>query len=116
MEKILVVNNDFDTMELLKSWLERKKYKVKYTGNGDDVTQIVKDFNPDVIIVDVLQEKVAKNLKATEKTKNIPIILMTGYTILNRDFSMDNADDIIEKPFDPQILERKIKNVLKKAA
>ena len=31
MKKILIVNNDVDTLSLLKSWLERKEYDVKFT-------------------------------------------------------------------------------------
>ena len=46
MKKILVVNNDFDTMSLLKSWLEKKTYKVKYTGNQKEVPKIIKEFRP----------------------------------------------------------------------
>ena len=113
MEKILVVNNDFDTMDLLKSWLERKKYKVKFTGNGDEVLHIVDDFKPDLLLVDVLQEEAAKQLKFSEKTKDIPIILMTGYTIQEHNILKEHVDDIIEKPFDPNLLDKKIQACLK---
>ena len=44
MAKILVVNNDIDMMSLLKKWLQRKNYEVKYTSNGEDATHIAKDF------------------------------------------------------------------------
>jgi Response regulator containing CheY-like receiver, AAA-type ATPase, and DNA-binding domains len=114
MEKILVINNDIDIMSLMKSWLERKSYKVKYTGNEDEILSTVKDFKPDLIIVDVLKEEAAKKLKGAENTKHIPIILMTGYTINKQNLSNEDVDDIIQKPFDPQVLEKKIKTLLKK--
>ena len=44
MKKILVVNNDFDTMSLLKNWLEKKTYKVKYTSSQEEVPEIIKNF------------------------------------------------------------------------
>ncbi|HUS02933.1 MAG TPA: response regulator [Chitinophagaceae bacterium] len=114
-KRILVVNNDIDTMSLLKGWLERKKYEVKFTGNGEEVPELVKKFSPDVIIIDILQHKAAEQLKAGEKTKNIPIIMLTGYTLQDQQKLLTAADDIIEKPFDPVFLEEKIEKCLKKA-
>lgn len=114
MQKILVVNNDFDTMELLKSWLERKKYKVKFTGNEDEVHDIVKKFEPDLLIVDVLKDMVAKKVKSSEDMKSIPVLLMTGYTNTTRNITKEDVDDIIEKPFNLQVLQMKIEKLLKK--
>lgn len=113
MDKIIVVNNDIDTMELLKKWLQGKKYKVKYTSNGEEVLQMADDFKPDLFLVDVLHKATAKELKNCDKTKDIPVILMTGYTISSQHNSADIVDDIIEKPFDPRVLENKIKSWLK---
>lgn len=112
MKKILVVNNDIDTMSLLKGWLERKKYKVKFTGDQDKVPGLVKDFSPDIVLVDVLQHKVAENLKSDNKTKGIPVIVMTGYTLKDQNKFLLAADEVIEKPFDPKYLEDKIKSLL----
>jgi CheY-like chemotaxis protein len=114
MGKILVVNNDIDTMSLLQVWLERKTYKVKYTSDGEAVPRLVKKFGPDLLLVDVLQSKAAEQLKADERTKSIPIILMTGYTILNSGIQIEKFDDVIEKPFDLSVLEEKVEKFLKK--
>jgi len=114
MGKILVVNNDIDGMSLLQKWLERKNHKVKYTSDREEVPQIVKEFVPDLLLVDVLQSEVAKQLKADEKTREIPIILMTGYTISKQNIETDIIDDVIEKPFHPQLLINKIERFLKK--
>lgn len=67
MKKILVVNNDFDTMTLLKSWLEKKTYEVKYTSSQEEVPEIMKEFAPELVIVDVLQKEVAERMKASKK-------------------------------------------------
>lgn len=114
MGKILVVNNDIDAMSLLKKWLERKSYKVKYTSNGEKASDITKKFAPDLLLVDVLQSKVIEQLKTDEQTKNIPVILMTGYTISNENINTENVDDVIEKPFDLLLLEKKVEAFLKK--
>ncbi len=114
MRKILVVNNDIDGMWLLQKWLERKEYEVKYTGNEEEVFNIMRKFAPDLVLVDVLQSEVAEQLKSNEHTKEIPVILMTGYTISKQSINATIADDVIEKPFNPKLLEKKIERFLKK--
>ena len=113
MEKILVINNDKDTMTLLKTWLERKKYQVKYTESKEEVPHLVKDFNPRVVLVDVLHGAVAEELKSDQQTRDIPVLLMTGYT-KSREGTSIAADDVIEKPFDLNLLEKKIENLITK--
>ncbi|MEO6330685.1 MAG: response regulator [Ginsengibacter sp.] len=113
MKKILVVNNDFDTMTLLKNWLEKKTYQVKYTGNGNEVPVIMKEFAPELVIVDVLQKEVALQLKANEETNPVPVLLMTGYTLKEKNNSLP-VDDVIEKPFNLPLLEKKIDRLMRK--
>ncbi len=49
MARILVINNDIDTMSLLRDWLERKKYIVKYTSDSQEVLHLVREFKPNSI-------------------------------------------------------------------
>lgn len=111
MKKILVVNNDIDTMSLLKTWLEKKKYKVQYTGETEIVPEIIEKFNPELLLVDILQKDVVMNLKKIEKTKDVPVLLMTGYAQREKIAEIP-ANDFIEKPFNLQILENKIKKLI----
>ncbi|MEP6584810.1 MAG: response regulator [Ginsengibacter sp.] len=110
MKRILVVNNDIDTMTLLKTWLEKKAYLVQYTGDQEKVDQIMKKFSPELVIVDILQKDVVKQLKDQEKTSSIPVLLMTGYTLREHQNDVP-ADDTIEKPFNLSLMERKIENL-----
>src|SRR5258706_6560646 len=108
MGKILLVNSDVDTMELLQTWLERKNHEVIYTTHVEEVPQIVRNFNPDVVLVDAMQGTVAEKLKTDEETREIPIVLMTGHTLPKKTPIVDKADDVIEKPFNLPLLEQKI--------
>ena len=56
MQKMLVINNDVDTMTLLKDLLEKKSFKAKYTSSGEESLQLAKKFEPDLVLIDVLQK------------------------------------------------------------
>jgi len=110
MKKILVINNDLDTMNLLKDLLEKKEYKVNYTSNGKETVQLAKEFAPDLVLVDVQQRNVVNDLRQHPATANVPIILMTGYNWYEKHDV--KVDEIIEKPFLLEQLQHKIKNTL----
>ena len=110
MAKVLVVNNDIDTMSLIQHALEKRRYNVIYTGNGNAVPQIMKEFQPDVVLVDILQNEVVESLKANIETSKVPVLLMTGYTY--PESSSYYSDDIIHKPFNIGLLETKIERLL----
>ncbi len=111
MKKILVVNNDFDTMNLLKSWLEKKGYEVKFTGNFYEAVRLMKVFAPALIIIDILQHAIVRSIKSQKEFEDIPMLLMTGYTSPPVDKNLP-VDDCIEKPFDIPLFEKKIKMLL----
>ncbi|MEO8764354.1 MAG: response regulator [Ginsengibacter sp.] len=113
MKKILVINNDIDTMSLLKNWLEKKSYTVKYTGNEEEVPAIMEDFSPHLVIADVMQHELVERLKKNKKTRSIPVLLMTGYT-LRQTINRLPGDDIIEKPFNLALFEKKIERLIQK--
>ena len=111
MKRILIINNDFDTMGLLKTWLETKGYQAVFTGNEDEVFHIIEGFDPELIIIDETQNNIITVLKNHSVYSSIPILLMTGYTtkFASRKLS---ADDIIEKPFILPLLENKIEKLI----
>ena len=111
MKKILVINNDFDTMILLKRWLENKGYKVKFTGNRQAAINLIKEFVPSLILIDIMQGPLLHNIKSYKKFESIPVLLMTGYTSKPLDINLA-IDDLITKPFDLTLLEAKIKRLV----
>ena len=114
MNKILLVNNDLDSMGLLKQWLESKTYIVKITTSRKEVPQLMLEFKPGIIMADIMQNEVVQDLKENENTRDIPILLMSGYTNGQHNLHL-KADDIIEKPFNLPLLEVKLRKLLKKA-
>ena len=111
MQKILIVNNDLDTMSLLKAWLQKKNYDVIFTANKDEVISIIQAFHPQLILIDILHINMIKKIKAKPRNNSIRIMVMTGYTHRGNN-TMAGVDDTIEKPFDLPLLEDKIKKLL----
>lgn len=111
MKTILLVNNDFDTMSLIKRWLEIKGYKVRFTDSRREALRLMKECKPSLVIIDILQHVVLFDIKAQREFDHVPILLMTGYTSTYTPKKLP-ADDSIEKPFDLPLFERKIKALL----
>ena len=111
MQRILIVNNDFETMTLLKSGLEKKHYEVLFTGNKNEIIPLTKTFEPQLILIDILHKDIICELKMVNTINHIPILLMTGYTQRGNN-EITEADDTIEKPFDLSLLQQKIERLL----
>ena len=101
-------------MKLLKQWLETKAYQVKFTTSRQEVPHLMREFMPEIVMVDIMQKEVIHDLKENENTRNVLILLMSGYT-KGHNYLQLSVDDIIEKPFNLPLLELKLKKLLKKA-
>jgi CheY-like chemotaxis protein len=110
MQRIFIVNNDFETMSLLKSWLEKKNYEILFTADKNEIIPFVKRFGPHLLLIDVLYKEIIEELKMIPKISRIPILLMTGYSHDNNE--TPEVNDTIEKPFDLPLLQQKIERLL----
>lgn len=119
--KILVVEDESPIQELLQFNLERVKYKVKVADSGEEALKQASKFNPDLILLDIMLPgtdglEVCKTLKASSKTENIPIIMLTALCeeadiVTGLELG---ADDYITKPFSPRVLLARVKAALRR--
>jgi signal transduction histidine kinase len=114
--KILVVDDDVDTVELLSKRLRTEGYHTSETYDGEQALQQVKKYQPDLIILDIKMPKidgyeVCRRLKGSEETKVIPIIMLTVKSkVPDKVRGLDiGADDYIPKPFDYRELSRRVR-------
>ena len=114
---ILVVDDDNKIRDLLKQFLNDKGFVVSTAINSDDAKSKIETFNFNLIILDVMMPgqdgyELTKELKAS---KNVPIILLTAKgEVENRIHGLGlGADDYLGKPFEPQELLLRIKNIIK---
>lgn len=117
-EKILVVDSEETTRELLGRRLSSLGYSVFLESTAKKALVLVSKEQPDLIILDILLPKVdgyelCRSLRQTNQT---PIIILTSLKDISaRIMALDaGADDYIVKPFSPQELEARIRSLLKR--
>lgn len=121
-EKILVVDDEEDILELVKYNLEREGYSVSCVESGEDCLTATRREPPDLILLDLMLPgidglDVCKALKRDEKVRDIPIIMLTAKgeesdIVTGLELG---ADDYVPKPFSPKVLNARIKAVLRRS-
>lgn len=121
-KKILIIDDEVDIVELVKTRLELDNYYVMPCYSSKRGLEIVKREKPDLILLDIMMPdldgyEVCKILKADSDTKNIPVILFTAKqeeAKIIQDKCLElGADDYILKPYDPIALLSKVKFILR---
>jgi pilus assembly protein CpaE len=118
-EKILLVDDDMDTLRLVGLMLQRQGYEVRAANSGIQALAIIQNELPDLILLDVMMPEidgyeVARRLRSDSKTSNIPIIMFTAKSQVD-DKVMGfeaGADDYLTKPTQPRELFAHMKAVL----
>ncbi|HDZ90380.1 MAG: response regulator [Deltaproteobacteria bacterium] len=111
---ILVVDDDPDLVETVSMMLESKGCEVGQAYDGIEGEESIKKRRPDLIILDIMMPRkdgyvLCAELKADEKTRDIPVVLLTAVgeavpttTYTHADGMATEADDYIAKPIDTE--------------
>ncbi len=121
-QKILIVDDEMDTLLPLKRSMEAEGYIVVEAYDGFDGIKKVKEEIPELIILDLMLPgmdgiEVCSRLKKDGITRNIPIIMLTAKDeIRDKVKGLEiGADDYVTKPFNLNELKARIKSVLRRA-
>ncbi len=121
-QKILIVDDEMDTLLPLKRSMEAEGYVVAEAYDGFEGIKKAKDEIPELIILDLMMPgmdgiEVCSRLKKDEITRNIPIIMLTAKDeIRDKIKGLEiGADDYVTKPFNLNELKARIKSVLRRA-
>lgn len=84
MAKILVVEDEAFLSEALTDKLRKSKYEVEAAMDGEQATQKIDSFIPELILLDIRMPKkdgftVLQELKQNPKTKNIPVVMLSNF-------------------------------------
>lgn len=120
-KRLLLVDDEVDFAELVRTRLEDNNYEVIVAYDGEDGLEKAERAEPDLIILDIMLPKISgfdvcRKLKIDENFKNIPIIMLSAKFQPN-DITFGKAmgaDAYITKPFEPQVLIEKIRELLDK--
>lgn len=116
-KKILVVDDDEGFLELLKVRLTRANYEIITASDGQIGIKFAQDYRPDLILMDAVMPNLngymaVKQLRADEKTRDIPIIILSARDKLEELFAIEGVKDFIRKPFESDELLAKVKKYL----
>ena len=118
MQKILVVEDDFDIQELLQNFLQEAHYAVTIANDGVEALDIFSSNQFDLILLDVMLPKIDgfSVCELIRKQSQIPIIMLTALSGEEEQIrGLDlQVDDYITKPFSMPVLVRKIAAVLRR--
>jgi two-component system alkaline phosphatase synthesis response regulator PhoP len=120
-EKILVVDDEEDILELVRYNLSREGYRVTGTLTGEDALRKVRSDAFDLIILDLMLPGMdglafTKTLKNDSRLRSIPIIMLTAKgeesdIVAGLELG---ADDYITKPFSPKVMIARVRAVLRR--
>ena len=117
-DKILVVDDERDIRDVLSSFLEEKGYEVILASNGEEALELVERVNPQVILLDVNMPGIdgietCRRLKAAEKSRSIPIIMITAFQDREIEAYLEGADDFVVKPFNMVEISFRVESMLR---
>ncbi len=110
-KRITVADDDPGILDAVGMMLEMEGYQVNATLNGNTI--LTQTELPDVYILDIWMSgsdgrELCKKLKSEERTKNIPVILISASNDLKRSAESAGADDFLAKPFEIDALLEKV--------
>jgi DNA-binding response OmpR family regulator len=119
-KRVVYIEDEQEMIDLVRLILGRKGYEVMGANGGRNGLQLVKDQLPDLVLLDLMMPdmdgwEVYQQMKAEEKTRQIPVIVITAKAqSIDKVLGLHIAkvDDYISKPFSPQDLLDSVEKVL----
>ena len=119
--RILIIDDEKDILEMLRYNLEREGYKVRTLTNGQQAVAVCKEFNPALVILDIMMPKQdgVETCRQIRKEKDLEDIYIVFLTARSEEYSEVAAfdiggDDYIIKPIRPRALLSRIQKALMK--
>jgi CheY-like chemotaxis protein/MinD-like ATPase involved in chromosome partitioning or flagellar assembly len=121
-EKILIIDDDLDTLRLVGLMLQRQGYQISAATNGQQGLEKAFEEDPDLILLDIMMPdmdgyEVARRLRQNPSTLETPILMFTAKTQLDdkvTGFEV-GASDYLTKPTHPSELQARVKTLLARA-
>ena len=119
---LFIAEDETAIVSLLKYNLEKEGHKISSSENGEEALKLIKDKNPDLILMDWMLPdlsgvEICKQLKKNKKYSDIPIIMLTAKGEEEDKLKAfdTGADDYVTKPFSQKELNARIKSLLRRS-
>ncbi len=118
--KILLVDDESDLIDIMKSALESDgRFEVRSAGNGFDAGMMVKEYRPDLIVLDLMLpdingREVCHRVRADSSLENVRILCISGMVEDDKiqELRLSGADDFLQKPFEMDTLLKRLCQLL----
>ena len=117
--QILLVDDEPGLRNAVKTFLEDEGFEITVAVDGEDGWEKAQQFFPDLIISDIMMPRcngyaLLERVRADERLSGTPLIFLTakGMTLDRTQGYLAGVDDYIAKPFDPDELSARVKNVI----
>ncbi|MBQ3483794.1 MAG: response regulator transcription factor [Clostridia bacterium] len=116
--KLLVVDDDANICDILKTYFEKEGYEVLTVSDGVEGVAAFRSFSPDLVLLDIMLPKMdgQQVLAEIRKESAKPVIMVTAKgEVFDKVLGLEmGADDFVVKPFDMKELSARIKAVLRR--
>ena len=110
--KVLLVDDDAELVELIHKVLEEDgRFEVRIASNGFDAGMMVKEYRPDLIVLDVMLpdingKEVCHRVRADSSLEDVRILCISGMVEEDKiqELRLSGADHFLHKPFDIDVL------------
>lgn len=103
-KRVLVVDDDFNTVKFLTFALEMNGYDALKAYNGKEGLEMIQNENPDLVLLDAMMPKktgftLIRQLRKDDKYKDLPVIMLTGVAEVLDDLDAE-SEETEQRPFD----------------
>lgn len=117
--RVLIVDDEPNIITSINYFLKQEGYEVASATNGLMAVEAYRNYNPDIILLDVMMPEMdgfetARRIRMLDRSSKTAIIFLTakGTAQDRRTGYMSGADDYIVKPFDNEVILQKISEIL----
>jgi DNA-binding response OmpR family regulator len=116
-KRILILDDNLDILEIVEEVLQYEGYDVSATREKSEFDERLKNWKPDLIILDFKLDgcnggEICTEIKRNEATSYVPVILFSAYFSKEEELWRYECDGVIMKPFDLEVLSERVKTIL----